>query len=135
MSKLKISPGKELLVVGDRVLIKMEKAQDRTTHGLYLPEGVEASEKVNSGYVVKAGPGYLMPSPDTLSQESWDEHQAEPKFIPLQVDEGDYVLYLRKAAIEINFEGEKYLIVPYSAILIIVRENILEKLNGEERHE
>jgi len=39
----------------------------------------------------------------------------------MQVDIGDYALFFRKAAIEINFEDREYLVVPYSALLVLVR--------------
>jgi co-chaperonin GroES (HSP10) len=51
--------------------------------------------------------------------------------VPLQVEEGDFILFLRKSAIEIEFEKKKYLIVPQSAILLIVREDILGKMSTD----
>ena len=39
----------------------------------------------------------------------------------MQVEIGDFALFFRKAAIEIAFEEENYLVVPHSAILILVR--------------
>jgi hypothetical protein len=39
----------------------------------------------------------------------------------MQVGLGDYALFFRKAAIEITFEDEQYLVVPYGAILVLVR--------------
>ena len=55
-----------------------------------------------------------------------------PKYLPLQVEEGDYVIFLRKSAIEIEFELKKYLIVPQSAILLIVRNDIVSRLSDED---
>ena len=46
---------KNLIVIGDRVLISSDDQADRTTSGLYLPLAVKEKEKVMSGYVVKAG--------------------------------------------------------------------------------
>ena len=40
----------------------------------------------------------------------------------LQAQEGDYALFLKKAAIEITFERKQYLIVPNAAILVLIRE-------------
>ena len=54
---------RKIIVVGDRVLIKPKKMSDRTDSGLYLPPGVQEKEKVQSGYVMKAGPGYPIPMP------------------------------------------------------------------------
>ncbi|MCU0399117.1 MAG: co-chaperone GroES family protein, partial [Cyclobacteriaceae bacterium] len=49
---------KKLIVVGDRVLIKPTQQTDKTESGLYLPPGVQEKEKIQSGYVIKVGPGY-----------------------------------------------------------------------------
>ena len=52
--------------------------------------------------------------------------------VPLQAQEGDFVLYLRKAAVEITFEKKQYLIVPNSAVLLLVREDWEEDKIAEE---
>jgi len=49
---------KKLIVIGDRILIKPLKPDERTSSGLYLPPGVQEKEKVQQGYVIKTGPGY-----------------------------------------------------------------------------
>jgi hypothetical protein len=40
----------------------------------------------------------------------------------MEVRAGDYALFLRKAAVEIHYESEKYFIVPQSAILLLIRD-------------
>ncbi|UCF86685.1 MAG: co-chaperone GroES [Nitrospiraceae bacterium] len=116
---------RNLIVVGDRVLLDPEDRVDRTTSGLYLPPTVKEKEKVISGYVVKTGPGYAIPDP--VPEEPWTSgKQKELKYIPLQATEGDYAIFLKDSAIEIEFEGKKYLIVPHSAILALVRTDIVE---------
>lgn len=40
----------------------------------------------------------------------------------MQVQVGDQALFFKKAAIEIRYEGEPYLVVPQSAILVVIRE-------------
>ena len=45
-------------------------------------------------------------------------------YIPTQAEIGDYALYLGKAGIEIEIEKKEYLIVPQSAILILIRDDI-----------
>lgn len=52
---------KKLIVIGDRLLIKPTRPDERTASGLYLPPGVHEKEKVQQGYVIKAGPGYAIP--------------------------------------------------------------------------
>jgi co-chaperonin GroES (HSP10) len=46
----------------------------------------------------------------------------ETRFIPMQARVGDYALFFRRAAVEITFEGTRYLVVPQTAILALVRE-------------
>jgi len=118
---------KQLIVVGDRVLIIPDSDKDRTEAGLYLPPSVKEKERVTSGYIFKVGPGYPVANPSFIDQESWSPTPKEPvKYIPLQAEEGDYALFLRDQAIEIEYDGKKYLIVPQSAILMLMRRNLGE---------
>ncbi len=111
---------RELLVVGDRILIEPEEEQNRTKVGLFLPPGVMVKEDVRGGTVVALGPGTPLPPPNE-EQESWKEPFRMPRFMPMQVEIGDYALFFRKAAIEISFEETDYLVVPHGAILVLVR--------------
>ncbi|HTR82818.1 MAG TPA: co-chaperone GroES family protein [Bacteroidota bacterium] len=118
------SSNKKIILVGDKVLVAPEKDHDKTSHGLYLPPGVKEKEKVQSGYIVKVGPGYPVVNPNYVDQEPWSTTPKEPvKYIPLQVEEGDYAIFLRDAAIEIEYEGEQYLIVQQSSLLMLIRRN------------
>ncbi len=120
---------KEIVVVGDRVLILPDNDKERTEHGLYLPPSVREKEKIQCGYIVKLGPGFPVPNPQYMDQESWSSTPKEPvKYIPLQVEEGDYAMFLRDQAIEIEFDGKKYLIVTQNAILLVVRRSLLENI-------
>jgi len=120
---------KQMVVVGDKVLIVPDSDKERTEHGLYLPPTVKEKEKVQSGYITKVGPGYPIPNPGYLDQESWSPTPKDPvKYIPLQAEEGDYAIFLRDQAIEIEYESKKYLIVPQSAILLLIRRNPMEGL-------
>ena len=47
------------------------------------------------------------------------------KYIPLQAREGDLAIFLLSGATEVMYEGEKYFIVPQSAILMLEREEDL----------
>ncbi|MCX7661741.1 MAG: co-chaperone GroES family protein, partial [Candidatus Omnitrophica bacterium] len=49
---------KELILVGDKVLILPDENQERTSSGLYLPQGVREKEEIHTGRVIKTGPGY-----------------------------------------------------------------------------
>ena len=113
---------KKLIVIGDRILIKPKTPQSKTKSGLFLPPGVNENEKVQIGYVLKVGPGYPIPSVND-SDEPWKNRTDEPKYVPLQPKEGDQAVYLQGSAIEIEFNKEKYLVVPQSAILLLLRDD------------
>ena len=117
---------KQLIVIGDKVLMLPDTEKERTEHGLYLPPTVKEKEKVQSGYVVKVGPGYPVPNPNFIDQEPWSTSPKDPvKYIPLQAEEGDYAIFLKDQSIEIEYDSKKYLIVPQSAILILIRRDAM----------
>ncbi len=116
---------KNIIIVGDRVLINPDEQMDKTTSGLYLPPSVKEKEKILGGYVVKVGPGYAIP--DTTPDEAWTSGKKEVKYLPLQASEGDYAIFLKDSAMEIEFEEKKYLIVPHAAILALVRTELSEE--------
>ena len=111
---------KKLVVIGDRVLIRPSRPHERTESGLYLPPGVQEKEKVQQGYVIKTGPGYAIPM--AVDEEPWKHQDEQVKYIPLQAREGDIAIYLVSGATEVLYEGDKYFIVPQSAILMLERE-------------
>lgn len=115
---------KKVIIIGDRVLIKPVKPNEKTGSGLYLPPGVKEKEKVQKGYVIKTGPGYAIPLP-VESDESWKPKEEQVKYVPLQAQEGDVAVFLINAATEISYEKEKYFIVPQNAILMLEREEDL----------
>jgi co-chaperonin GroES (HSP10) len=115
---------KKFILVGDRILIKPKTLQDKTKSGLYLPPGVYEKEKVQSGYVLKVGPGYPIPAlSDT--DEPWKKMDDEVKYLPLQPKEGDLAIYLQGSSYDIIFKNEKYVIVPHSSILMVIRDDEL----------
>jgi chaperonin GroES len=116
----------KFIVVGDRVLIRPEEDSTKTASGLYLPPGVSEKEKIQSGYIIKVGPGY--PTATNLDEEPWKESKEKVKYIPLQAKEGDLAIFLRKEAYEIEFEKEKLLIIPQSAVLLLIRNDILDMI-------
>ena len=113
---------KNLIVVGDRVLIRPKKADAKTRSGLYLPPGVQEKEKIQSGYIVKVGPGYPLPLPAD-EDDAWKGKEESIKYIPLQAESGDLAIFLQKGAVEVVYEGEKYFIVPQASILMLERES------------
>ena len=111
---------KKLIVIGDRILIRPSRPSERTDSGLYLPPGVQEKEKVQQGYVIKTGPGYAIPMPP--EEESWKRDEEQVKYIPLQAKEGDLAIFLLSGATEVLYEGDKYYIVPQSAVLLLERD-------------
>ena len=116
---------KQLIVVGDRVLIEPEEGEERSKVGLYLPPTAVDNQAVQGGRIIATGPG--LPLPD-LGSEQYDEPwrlggtSRETKFVPMQARAGDFALFFRKAAVEITFENDRYLVVPQAAILALVRD-------------
>ena len=92
-------------VVGDRVLIKPRPEDEQTRSGLFLPPGREEQELASN-----------------QEQESW-KIEEEVKYIPLQAKIGDLAVYLRKQAIAIQFNDQRYVIVPQHAILMLYRDD------------
>jgi len=115
----------KLIVVGDRVLIKLKIESQKTSSGLYLPPGYKEKEEVQTGYVVKVGPGYPIPSSSDDPEESWKRSEQKTRYIPLQAREGDLAIFMQKGAVEVMFHSEKYFIVPHNSILLLERDDEL----------
>ncbi len=112
---------KRLVVMGDRVLVSPKEGEERTTVGLYLPPTAVDRQAVQSGNIVATGPGTPMVEPTALDDEPWRLSKGETRYLPIQAAVGDFALFFRKAAVEITFEEERYLVVPQAAILVLVR--------------
>lgn len=87
----------------DRVVVKASEAEETTASGLVIPD--TAKEKPQQGTVVGVGPGRI-------------SDQGER--IPLDVKEGDTVVYSKYGGTEIKLQGEEYLILSARDILAIV---------------
>jgi len=118
------SPIDKLIVVGDRVLIKPKSESGKTGSGLFLPPGYKEKEEIQSGYVVKTGPGYPIPLPAEGIDEPWKKKDDTVNYIPLQAKVGDMAIFLKKGAVEIQFHKEKYYIVPQHSILLLERDEL-----------
>lgn len=111
----------KIIVIGDRVLVKPKSSKEKTSTGLFLPPGIQEKENIQSGYVVKTGPGYPIPA-ISETDEPWKNKSDSVRYVPLQAKEGDLAVYLQKGAYEIEFNKEKYYIVPHSAVLLLLRD-------------
>jgi chaperonin GroES len=95
----------KLKPLGDRVLVKPIAVEERTKSGIVLPD--TAKEKPQQGKVLAVGQGRLL-----------DNGQ----LVPLQIKEGDRVLYSKYAGTEVKIENEEYLILSERDILAIIEE-------------
>ena len=96
-SKTKLRP------LGDRVVIEPTPREEMTKSGLVLPD--TAKEKPQEGTIIAAGPGKIN-----------DDGKREP----MDVKQGDKVLYAKYAGTEFKLDGEDLLIVAAKDILAIV---------------
>jgi chaperonin GroES len=117
-------PKKQLLVVGDRVLITPEDGDERTRVGLYLPATAIDAQQVQTGLIVATGPGPPVADISSLDDEPWKVDTREGRSRGMQARVGDHAIFFRKAAVEITFEDKKYLVVPQAAILVLVRDDL-----------
>jgi chaperonin GroES len=91
----------KLKPLGDRVIVQAIEEEETTSSGIVLPD--TAKEKPQRGKVLAVGEG------------KWDEDGE--KRIPLDVDEGDEVLYSKYGGTEIEVEGEDLLVLRESDVL------------------
>lgn len=116
----------KFIVVGDRVLLKPKSLDNQTKSGLFLPPGVQEKEKIQSGYIVKVGPGYAV-APPSDADEPWKPTAEHPQYIPLQAQTGDLAIYIQNQSYEIEYKDEKFVIVPQSAILLLIRDGLTDE--------
>lgn len=91
--------------LGNRVVIEPNEQEEITSGGIVLPE--TAKEKPQKGKVLSVGPG---------------DRDEDGKRIPMDVKEGDTVLFAKYAGTEIKVDGKKLLIMRESDLLAIVIE-------------
>ena len=117
--------GREVIVIGDKVLVKPGEENNKTPSGRYLPQVVVPNDQVAGGYVVKVGPGYPTAEP-LADSEPWSGGGTRTglRYVPLQAQKGDFVIFLRSNAVEVEIDGGTYQIVPHSAVLLIIRDKL-----------
>lgn len=117
-------PGREVIVVGDKVLVKPEEEATKTPAGLFLPQGVAVKEQVLGGYIINVGPGYPTLEVGT-DGEPWSRTtRTELRHVPLQAQKGDFALFLRRDAVDVEIDGSPYVIVPHASILLLIRDRV-----------
>ena len=86
----------------DRVLVQPLEAEQTTASGLVIPD--TAKEKPQEGKVLAVGPGRF----------------EDGKRLPLDIAEGDIVVYSKYGGTEVKYNGEEYLILSARDVLAIV---------------
>jgi len=114
---------KEIIIVGDRLLIVPDVGEERSNAGLYLPKWAVEKESIQGGRIVEIGTGTPMANPDDIENEPWKQSEEYDDETGMEAQVGDYAIFLRKTAVDIKYEGDQYLIVPYAAVLMLIREN------------
>jgi co-chaperonin GroES (HSP10) len=112
----------KFIMIGDKVLVKPTNPQEKTKSGLLLPPSIQENEKLQTGYVIKTGPGYALPN-SVDEAEPWKKEKV--KYLPLEVKVGDLAIYLQSSGFEVVINDEKYLILSHSSILMLVRDEEL----------
>ena len=119
-----------IVIIGDRILIKPLEASNKTGSGLYLPPSVKERDAVHTGLVVKVGPGYPIPAPKDPDDLFKNESQDPINYVPLQVKEGDEALYLHAGGYELEINNERYIVVSQNAILLVLRNEIPDSVDS-----
>jgi chaperonin GroES len=98
MSKLKVRP------LHDRLLVRRLAEDEKTTGGIIIPD--TAKEKPQRGQVVAVGKGRI---------------GEDGKVVPLEVKEGDNVLFTKYAGTELKLEGGEYLMIREEDVLGVLQ--------------
>lgn len=96
-TELKVKP------LGDRVIVEPIEQEDMTPGGVYLPD--TAKEKPQRGKILAVGSGRILENGQK---------------VPLEVKEGQTVLYGKYSGTEVKIDGKEYLIVREGDVLAIL---------------
>ncbi len=89
--------------LGDKVVVKPAKVEEKTESGIILPGS--AQEKPHQGTVVAVGPG---------ARDDKGNH------IPLDVKEGDRVIYGKFGGVDLKYDNEEYIVLSEKDILVVL---------------
>ena len=89
--------------LGDKVVVKPAKVEEKTESGIILPGSAQG--KPHQGTVVAVGPG---------ARDEKGNH------IPLDVKEGDRVIYGKFGGVDLKYEDEEYIVLSEKDILVVL---------------
>jgi len=89
--------------LGERIVIKVLESEEKTKSGIVLPD--TAKEKPQMGKVLAVGNGKLLENGQR---------------VPVEVKEGDKVLFAKYAGTEVKLDGEEYMVLKESDILAVI---------------
>jgi len=95
--------GEKIRPVGDRVVVKPAAKEEITKSGIVIPD--TAKEKPQEGTVIAVGSGRLLDNGDRA---------------PIDVREGDRILFAKYGGTEFKLDGEEYLVLKENDILAII---------------
>ncbi len=88
--------------LGDRVVVRPSEEEEEMRGGLYIPD--TAKEKPQEGEIVAVGPGRF----------------EKGERVPMELSEGQKVLYGKYAGTEVTFDNQQYLIIKESDVLAVI---------------
>jgi len=88
--------------LGDRVVIELVKQEEKTASGIVLPDS--AQEVPQEATVIAVGSGSIV----------------DGKKVPLEVEEGNQIIYSKYAGTEVEYDGNEYLIIREDDILAVI---------------
>jgi chaperonin GroES len=91
--------------LGDRIIVKMTEQEEKTVSGIVLPDS--AKEKPQEGKVIAVGNGRILENGERVA---------------LQVSVDDKIIFSKYAGTEVKYQGEEYLILRESDILVVIGE-------------
>jgi chaperonin GroES len=87
----------------DRILVQPDEGEETTVSGIVIPD--TAKEKPQEGTVIAVGPGKRSDTGD---------------IIPIDVKEGDRVMYSKYGGTEVKVDGDELLILSSRDVLAII---------------
>ena len=89
--------------LGDRVVVKLVQAEEKTRGGIVLPD--TAKEKPQEAEVIAIGPGKLLDSGERAS---------------IDLKDGDHILFAKYSGTEVKLDGEEFLVISEKDILAVI---------------